>query len=112
MAEINKLSVGQVLDKLRSTDAPKSKIKRLDEKTEVLEQEIQRLRAAKRRLARNQQATRLSAIEISVTFFHALQDDRPRGDGPLIFLRNSAIRGRVARTYRWAFSISEKIIQV
>ena len=54
MAEINKLPVGQVLDKLRSTDVPKSKIKRLDEKTEVLEQEIQRLRAAKRRLARNQ----------------------------------------------------------
>jgi hypothetical protein len=56
MAEINKLPVGQVLDKLRSTDVPKSKIKRLDEKTEVLEQEIQRLRAAKRRLARNQRA--------------------------------------------------------
>jgi hypothetical protein len=54
MAEINKLPVGQVLDKLRSTDVPKSKIERLDEKTEVLEQEIQRLRAAKRRLARNQ----------------------------------------------------------
>jgi hypothetical protein len=54
MAEINKLPVGQVLDKLRSTDVPKSEIKRLDEKTEVLEQEIQRLRAAKRRLARNQ----------------------------------------------------------
>ena len=34
MAEINKLSVGQVLDKLRSTDVPKSKITRLDEKTE------------------------------------------------------------------------------
>ena len=56
MAEINKLPVGQVLDKLRSTDVPKSKIKRLDEKTEVLEQEIQRLRAAKRRLERNQRA--------------------------------------------------------
>ena len=56
MAEINKLSVGQVLDKLRSTDVPKSKIKWLDEKTEVLEQEIQRLRAAKRRLERNQRA--------------------------------------------------------
>jgi len=54
MAEINKLSVGQVLDKLRSTDVPKSKITRLDDKTEALEQEIQRLRAAKRRLARNQ----------------------------------------------------------
>ena len=56
MAEINKLSVGQVLDKLRSTDAPKSKITRLDEKTEALEQEIQRLRAARRRLERNHRA--------------------------------------------------------
>ena len=56
MAEINKLPVGQVLDKLRSTDVPKSKIERLDEKTEVLEQEIQRLRAARRRLERNQRA--------------------------------------------------------
>ena len=56
MAEINKLSVGQVLDKLRSTDVPKSKIKWLDEKIEVLEQEIQRLRAEKRRLERNQRA--------------------------------------------------------
>ena len=56
MAEINKLSVGQVLDKLRSTDVPKSKITRLDDKTEALEQEIQRLRAARRRLERNQRA--------------------------------------------------------
>jgi hypothetical protein len=54
MAEINKLPVGQVLDKLRSADVPKSKITRLDEKTEALEQEIQRLRAARRRLERNQ----------------------------------------------------------
>ena len=54
MAEINKLAVGKVLDKLRSTDVPKSKITRHDEKTEELEQEIQRLRAARRRLERNQ----------------------------------------------------------
>jgi hypothetical protein len=45
-----------VLDKLRSTDVPKSKITRLDDKTEALEQEIQRLRAARRRLERNQRA--------------------------------------------------------
>lgn len=56
MAEINKLSVGKVLDKLRSTDVPKSKITRLEEKTESLDQEIQRLRAARRRLERDQQA--------------------------------------------------------
>jgi len=56
MAEINKLSVGKVLDKLRSTDVPKSKITRLEEKTESLDQEIQRLRAARRRLERDQRA--------------------------------------------------------
>ena len=50
MAEINKLSVGQVLDKLRSTDVPRSKITRLKEKTEALDEEIQRLRATRRRL--------------------------------------------------------------
>ena len=56
MAEINKLSVGKVLDKLRSTDVPKSKITRLEEKTESLDQEIKRLRAARRRLERDQRA--------------------------------------------------------
>ena len=56
MAEINKLPVGQLLDKLRSTDVPKSKITRLEEKTESLDQEIQRLRAARRRLERDQRA--------------------------------------------------------
>ncbi|WP_029584095.1 hypothetical protein [Bradyrhizobium sp. URHD0069] len=51
MAEINKLSVGKVLDKLRSNDAPqKSKIMQLDEKVEAIDEEIQRLRAARLRL--------------------------------------------------------------
>jgi hypothetical protein len=51
MAEINKLSVGKVLDKLRSNDAPKrSKTMQLDEKAEKMDEEIQRLRAATRRL--------------------------------------------------------------
>jgi hypothetical protein len=36
MAEINKLSVGKVLDKLRSNDAPKKKIMQLDEKVETI----------------------------------------------------------------------------
>jgi hypothetical protein len=49
VAEINKLSVGKVLDKLRSTDVPKSKITRLKEKNESLDEEIQRLKAARRR---------------------------------------------------------------
>ena len=56
MAEINKLPVGQVLDKLRSTEVPKSKSTRHKEKTEDLEQEIQRLRTARRRLERDQRA--------------------------------------------------------
>ena len=52
MAEINKLPVGQVLDKLRGTDAPKSKMKQLDEKIEAADGEIQRLRAARRLVER------------------------------------------------------------
>ena len=51
MAEINKLSVGKVLDKLRRNDAPqKSMIEQLDAKAEKMHEEIQRLRAATRRL--------------------------------------------------------------
>ena len=50
MAEINKLSVGRALEKLRGTDTPKSRITRLDEKNDELDQEIQRLRTKKRRL--------------------------------------------------------------
>jgi len=51
MAEINKLSVGKVLDKLRRNDAPqKSMIEQLDTKAEKIDEEIQRLRAATRRL--------------------------------------------------------------
>ena len=51
MAEVNKLSVGKVLDKLRRNDAPeKSKLEQLDDKAEKMQQEIQRLRTATRRL--------------------------------------------------------------
>jgi hypothetical protein len=57
MAEINKLSVGKVLDKLRRNDAPeKSKIMQLDEKTKTIDEEIQRLRTAGRRVGRDQPA--------------------------------------------------------
>ena len=53
MAEINKLSVGQVLDKLRRDDAPKNaKISQLDKKIRTTDEEIQRLRAASLRLKR------------------------------------------------------------
>ncbi len=50
MAETTKLSVGQVLDKLRNADEPRAKITRLDEKINTLDQETQRLKAARRRL--------------------------------------------------------------
>jgi len=53
MAEIKKLSVGKVLDKLRRDDAPKNpKTSRLDKKIRTTDEEIQRLRAASRRLKR------------------------------------------------------------
>src|SRR5258705_13569820 len=46
MAEIDKLSVGKVLDKLRRNDAPKkSKLMQLDEKAEKMDEEIQRLKS-------------------------------------------------------------------
>ena len=56
MAEITKLSVGQAIDKLRGTDAPKAKMARLDEKIDVLDEETQRLRAMRRRIERDQRA--------------------------------------------------------
>jgi hypothetical protein len=57
VAEIKKLSVGKVLDKLRSNDASEvSKMAQLDEKSKALDDEIQRMRAARRRLERDQSA--------------------------------------------------------
>jgi hypothetical protein len=50
MAEINKLSVEKVLNKLRSNDAKNSKINQLDKKVEAADEDIERLRAATRRL--------------------------------------------------------------
>jgi hypothetical protein len=55
MAETTKLSVGKALEKLRDTEAPRSKMTRLDEKTDALREEIRRLRAARHRLERHQQ---------------------------------------------------------
>lgn len=56
MAEINKLSVGQALDKLRGTDSPSSQMNRLDGKIDALNEEIQRMRATRRRVERDQRA--------------------------------------------------------
>ena len=50
MADTTKLSVGKALDKLRGTDAPKAKMTQLDEKIDILDDEVQRLRAIRRRL--------------------------------------------------------------
>ena len=59
MAEINKLSVEKVLNKLRSNDASNSsRIEQLDEKIKTADEEIQRLRAARARLKRGQPAKR------------------------------------------------------
>jgi uncharacterized small protein (DUF1192 family) len=56
MAETSKLSVGKVLDKLRSSDAPsKSKLTQLDENISEQDREIARLRAERLRLAASQQ---------------------------------------------------------
>jgi SMC interacting uncharacterized protein involved in chromosome segregation len=54
MAEINKLSVSKVLDKLRSNDAKdnRSKLDRLDDEIKTADEEVQRLRAQRNRLKR------------------------------------------------------------
>lgn len=54
MAEINKLSVGKVLDKLRSNDAQKTtQATQLNDKREALDEEVRRMRAASARLKRS-----------------------------------------------------------
>ena len=51
MAEINKLDVGNVLNKLRSNDAKNSsKIEQLDDKIKTIDEEMERLRAQRNRL--------------------------------------------------------------
>jgi uncharacterized small protein (DUF1192 family) len=51
MAEINKLDVGKVLNKLRSNDAKNSsKIEQLNDKISTIDEEMQRLRAQRNRL--------------------------------------------------------------
>jgi hypothetical protein len=48
-----KLDVGKALDKLRGNDTPKSRMTLLDEKNKVLDEELRRLRAERRRLERD-----------------------------------------------------------
>ena len=59
MAEINKLSAGQALDKLRGKDAPKSKMDQLDQKIDKLDEETQRLRSERHRIERDQRANQI-----------------------------------------------------
>ena len=62
MAEINKLSVGQALDKLRRPDV-QSKQTRLDEKMDALDEDMQRMRTTRRRLERDQRAAEATASD-------------------------------------------------
>jgi len=57
MAETGKLSVGKALEKLRGTDDPKTKMTRFDEKTDALDEELRRLRSARRQLERDQRSS-------------------------------------------------------
>ena len=70
MAEINKLSVGQALDKLRGTDVPDAKMEQLDGKIGELDAEIHRLRATRIRVERDQRVSSTRGIEPEVTAPH------------------------------------------
>jgi hypothetical protein len=54
MAETPKLSVEKALEKLRSSEPPKSKNARFDEKLGALDEETKRMRAQRLRLDRRQ----------------------------------------------------------
>jgi hypothetical protein len=62
MAEINKLSVSQALDKLRGKDAPKSRMDQLDQKIDELDEQTRRLRSERHRIERDQRANQNKAI--------------------------------------------------
>jgi hypothetical protein len=54
MAETTKLSVEKALEKLRGSDSPKAKNARHDEKMDALDEEIERMKAQRRRLEQHQ----------------------------------------------------------
>ena len=54
MAVINKLSVEKTLNKLRANDAKQSKEAMFNDKTDALDEEIERMRAQRLRLERHQ----------------------------------------------------------
>jgi hypothetical protein len=55
MAEINKLSVEKTLNKIRADDAKQSKEAAYNDKIDVLDEEIGRMRAQRLRLERHQE---------------------------------------------------------
>ena len=54
MAEIDKLSVGKALEKLRGTETAKSKMARLDEEIDALDETARRFRTLRLRVERDQ----------------------------------------------------------
>jgi hypothetical protein len=54
MAETTKLSVEKALEKLRGSEPPKTKNERLDEKVDILDEDIKRMRAQRLRLDHRQ----------------------------------------------------------
>ena len=54
MAEIDKLSVGKALEKLRGKEEAKSKMAQLDQEIDALDEEARRLRALRLRVERGQ----------------------------------------------------------
>lgn len=54
MAEIDKLSVGKALEKLRGKEEAKSKRAHLDQEIDALDEEARRLRALRLRVERDQ----------------------------------------------------------
>ena len=83
MAEINKLSVGQAIDKIRGKDASKSKMDQLDQKIDKLDEETRRLRSERHRIERDQRANQNKASLSG-------REDEPAG--PRGFFQNKASR--------------------
>ena len=110
MAEINKLSVEKTLNKLRANDAKQSKEAMLNDKSNVLDEEIGRMRAQRLRLERHQgkhhqERHALAKLQIAWNVSYGVKPGLPpwgphvrfrrgqtlvREASPLVKLRNSA----------------------
>ena len=62
MSDTTKLSVGKALEKLRGTEEPKSKMTRLNDKTDDLDKELQRLKAMRRSLGPGKKSDRAGNV--------------------------------------------------